>query len=85
MPSGAVHTDLSVVVPVYKEESNIRPFLARLLPVLERISPRYEVLFCLDPSPDRTIARFTEARAAERWAIARAAHAALRERQLLGD
>ncbi len=54
MPSGAVHTDLSVVVPVYKEESNIRPFLARLLPVLERISPRYEVLFCLDPSPDRT-------------------------------
>ncbi len=38
-----------------------------------------------DPSPDRTIARFTEARAAERWAIARAAHAALRERQLLGD
>src|SRR5262249_49458221 len=46
--------DLSVVVPVYKEESNIRPFLARMEPVLAKISARYEILFCLDPSPDRT-------------------------------
>jgi len=44
---------ISVVVPVYKEEANIRPFLARLLPVLERIRP-YEVIFALDPSPDST-------------------------------
>src|SRR5262245_31605943 len=48
------HVDLSVVVPVYKEEGSIRPFLARLEPVLARISERYEILFCLDPSPDRT-------------------------------
>jgi dolichol-phosphate mannosyltransferase len=46
--------DISVVVPVYKEESNLRPFLARMEPVLEALSPRYEILFCLDPSPDRT-------------------------------
>src|SRR5579859_8075654 len=46
--------DISVVVPVYKEEGNIRPFLARMEPVLARISPRYEIVFCLDPSPDRT-------------------------------
>jgi len=45
---------ISVVVPVYKEEQNIRPFLARMEPVLESLSPRYEILFCLDPSPDRT-------------------------------
>jgi len=44
---------ISVVVPVYKEEANIRPFLARLEPVLEKIGS-YEILFCLDPSPDNT-------------------------------
>ena len=44
---------LSLVVPVYKEERNIRPFLARAVPVLERLGS-YEILFCLDPSPDRT-------------------------------
>jgi polyisoprenyl-phosphate glycosyltransferase len=45
--------DISVVIPVYKEEQNVAPCLARLVPVLERIG-RYEILFCLDPSPDRT-------------------------------
>jgi glycosyltransferase involved in cell wall biosynthesis len=44
---------ISVVVPVYQEEASIRPFLARLIPVLERLGS-YEVLFCLDPSPDAT-------------------------------
>ncbi len=44
---------ISVVVPVYKEENNIRPFLERIRPVLERIGS-YEILFCLDPCPDRT-------------------------------
>ncbi|CAN5671881.1 glycosyltransferase family 2 protein [soil metagenome] len=46
--------DITVVVPIYKEEANIQPFLARMEPVLAQISPRYEILFCLDPSPDRT-------------------------------
>jgi polyisoprenyl-phosphate glycosyltransferase len=44
---------ISVVVPVYKEERNIQPFLARIVPILERIGS-YEILFCLDPSPDRS-------------------------------
>jgi polyisoprenyl-phosphate glycosyltransferase len=44
---------ISLVVPVYKEERNILPFLARAVPVLEAIG-RYEILFCLDPSSDRT-------------------------------
>jgi dolichol-phosphate mannosyltransferase len=43
---------ISVVVPVYKEERNIRPFLERMVPVLDRIGD-YEIIFCLDPSPDR--------------------------------
>jgi polyisoprenyl-phosphate glycosyltransferase len=53
--------DISVVVPVYKEEANVEPFLARLRPVLESITDRWEVLFCLDPSPDRTEAVIREA------------------------
>jgi polyisoprenyl-phosphate glycosyltransferase len=44
---------ISVVVPVYKEEQNICPFLDRAVPVLERLGT-YEIIFCLDPSPDRT-------------------------------
>ena len=44
---------LSVVVPVYKEAKNIGPFLERMVPVLQRIGS-YEILFCLDPSPDDT-------------------------------
>jgi len=44
---------ISVVVPVYKEEKNIRPFLARAIPVLERLGS-YEIIFALDPSPDST-------------------------------
>lgn len=52
-PEGAALPLISVVVPVYKEEKNIQPFLDRTIPVLKRLG-RYEILFCLDPSPDRT-------------------------------
>jgi dolichol-phosphate mannosyltransferase len=46
--------DISVVVPIYKEEGNIRPFLERTERVLERMGGAYEILFVLDPSPDAT-------------------------------
>ncbi len=46
--------DLSIVVPVYKEESSIRPFLNRSIPVVREISKSYELIFVLDPSPDLT-------------------------------
>lgn len=46
--------DISVIVPVYKEAANIRPFLARMESVLARLQLSYEILFCLDPSPDQT-------------------------------
>jgi glycosyltransferase involved in cell wall biosynthesis len=50
---------ISVVVPVYKEEHSIRPFLERTVPVLERLGT-YEIVFCQDPSPDRTEAVIRE-------------------------
>jgi len=45
---------ISVVVPVYKEENSIRPFLNRIEPVLENIDGNYEIIFALDPSLDLT-------------------------------
>lgn len=54
LKSTALPLDLSVVVPIYKEESNIGPFLARTEAVLTKAELTYEIVFCLDPSPDRT-------------------------------
>ena len=45
---------LSIVVPVYKEESSIRPFLQRAEAAMTRIAMSYEIIFALDPSGDRT-------------------------------
>ncbi len=53
---------LSVVVPVYREEGNIPEFLNRVSSILSSITRQYEVIFCLDPSPDRTEALILEAR-----------------------
>jgi dolichol-phosphate mannosyltransferase len=52
--SEAVGCGLSVVVPVYKEEANIVPFLNRTETVLKSLGGSHEIIFCLDPSPDRT-------------------------------
>ena len=46
--------DLSVVVPVYKEEENIGPFLTRMNAVMSKGQFQYEIIFCLDPSPDNS-------------------------------
>lgn len=51
---------LSIVVPVYKEEININPFLARIEQVLGENGWNYEILFCLDPSPDNTYSTIKE-------------------------
>lgn len=45
---------ISVVVPVYKEEGNIVPFLKRTEAVLVELGEPYEIIFALDPSPDAT-------------------------------
>lgn len=52
--------DISIIVPVYKEEQSIAPFLARVVPIVEKLGT-YEILFCLDPSPDRTEEAIREA------------------------
>ena len=45
---------LSVVVPVFNEEKNIKEFTARLLKSITNINLDYEVIFVLDPSNDST-------------------------------
>lgn len=45
---------LSVIVPVYREEKNIPEFLRRIRSVLAAVSEDYEIIFSMDPSPDRT-------------------------------
>lgn len=45
---------ISVVVPVYNEEGNIPPFLERTLKVLKGLGMRYELIFSMDPSTDRS-------------------------------
>src|SRR6202163_3255923 len=45
---------LSIVVPVYKEADNIRPFLQRTEAVMAAMKLSYEIIFALDPSPDDT-------------------------------
>ena len=50
----SMSAQISVVVPVYKEEANIRPFLQRAEAVMEKIGVSYEIIFTLDPSPDNT-------------------------------
>lgn len=47
-------TYVSIVVPVYREESNINPFLKRMEAVMEKLQLQYEIIFGLDPSPDNT-------------------------------
>jgi len=45
---------LSLVVPVYKEEKNVPEFLRQIRPILAGLAADYEIIFSLDPSPDRT-------------------------------
>jgi len=54
VPSVSNIPRISLIVPVYKEEANIRPFLARAEKVFEVMGMSYEIIFTLDPCPDRT-------------------------------
>jgi glycosyltransferase involved in cell wall biosynthesis len=48
--------EISVVVPVYREADNVAPLCRRLVAVLERITPDFEILFIDDGSTDGTLA-----------------------------
>ena len=45
---------ISVVVPVYNEEENIKTFLERTVATINKIKIDYEILFIADPCEDRT-------------------------------
>jgi polyisoprenyl-phosphate glycosyltransferase len=45
---------LSVIVPAYKEEENVERAYERLAGVLDGIGEEWELIFSVDPSPDRT-------------------------------
>lgn len=47
--------ELSVIVPLYNEESNIDYLFERLLLVLEEITNSYEIVCVNDGSKDRTL------------------------------
>ena len=53
---------LSIIVPVYREEKNIPEYLRHIRPILEGVTADYEIIFALDPSPDRTEEVILEAR-----------------------
>ncbi len=44
--------EISVVVPVFREEKNIPHFLRTITPILEGVTKDFEIIFSLDPSPD---------------------------------
>lgn len=48
-------TEISVVVPVFNEAASIELFIAAVTPVLQAISPRWEILFVNDGSRDATL------------------------------
>jgi polyisoprenyl-phosphate glycosyltransferase len=45
---------LSVVIPAYQEEDNVRRVYERLREVLDPTGMDWEIIFSVDPSPDRT-------------------------------
>ena len=49
-----MNPNISLVVPVYNEEANIRPFLTRVETLFSRMNLSYEIIFSLDPCSDRT-------------------------------
>jgi dolichol-phosphate mannosyltransferase len=50
---GGVQT-LSIIVPAYNEEQNVRAFYERITKVMEGVDLRWELIFSVDPCPDRT-------------------------------
>ena len=45
---------LSIVIPAYNEQDNLRRMYARLTSVLACVELEWEVIFCVDPCTDRT-------------------------------
>jgi glycosyltransferase involved in cell wall biosynthesis len=56
---------ISLIVPVYKEEGNIDEFIRRVIPILSSVAGDFEIIFALDPSPDRTEEKILSHRAVD--------------------
>jgi glycosyltransferase involved in cell wall biosynthesis len=63
MPS--TEPELSVVIPLFNEDENIELLLNRLVPVLERITQSFEILFVDDGSQDTSLAVLRRMHAAD--------------------
>ncbi len=46
---------LSIVIPVYNEESNLAPLMERLYPVIQGTGKSFEIIFINDGSSDRSL------------------------------
>ncbi|HUF87689.1 MAG TPA: glycosyltransferase family 2 protein [Thermohalobaculum sp.] len=57
--------ELSIVVPMWNESAVLDSFFARLVPVLEGVTPRWEILCVDDGSTDDTYRRLEAFRASE--------------------
>jgi glycosyltransferase involved in cell wall biosynthesis len=55
VPPTPTQVELSVVVPVYNEEPNLRALYARLEPTLAKIAADHEIVFVDDGSKDRSM------------------------------
>ena len=51
---------LSVVAPMYNEEENIDIFLSRLIPILKKTTPDYNIICINDGSTDNTLEKLIE-------------------------
>ncbi len=62
MASSAAPVTLSVVVPLFNEEANVAPLVARVTGILENLPerPSYEIILVNDGSADSTAARIRE-------------------------
>ncbi len=57
MASPLTSPELSVVIPVFNEGANIGPLCARVAPVLDKVTDRWEIVFVDDGSVDDTLER----------------------------
>jgi polyisoprenyl-phosphate glycosyltransferase len=61
-----VSDTLSIIVPAYNEEANIEPLYRRLSGVLDQLDLDWELIFSVDPCPDRTEERILELRSQDK-------------------
>ena len=56
---------ISIVIPLYNEEENVRELHNRLKPVMDEIGDAYEIIFIDDGSTDHTLSLLQEIQAAD--------------------